>query len=70
MVRNPDDKPRAIALDAASVFDLPQTAPRRYALASPYKDQRERTLTLTAGALQTLNLDPFEVLVFDAAPVR
>ncbi|MCX7044903.1 MAG: hypothetical protein NTX50_05355, partial [Candidatus Sumerlaeota bacterium] len=66
MLRNPDDKPQPIALDAATVFELPSGAPKRYALTSPYKDQRLQMFTLEAGQPQTLTLEPFEVIVFDA----
>ena len=66
MVRNPDDQPRTIALDAATVFELPTSAPQTYVLRSPYPDQRLPTLELEAGVKATVTLEPFEVLVFDA----
>jgi hypothetical protein len=69
-LRNPDDQPREITLDAATVFELPAAAAKKYALASPYKDQRVQNLTLEAGKPVTVRLEPFEVLVFDALPVR
>ncbi len=69
MVRNPDDKPQSITLDAATAFELPAGAAQRYALTSPYRDQRVQSVALEAGKPQTINLEPFEVLVFDAAPV-
>jgi len=68
MLRNPDDQPREITLDATTVFELPAGAATRYALTSPYADQRVRTLELTAGTSLTVRLEAFEVLVFDAAP--
>ena len=49
MVRNPDDQPRALALDAASVFELPAGAAPSYTLRSPDQDQRVQTLELQAG---------------------
>ncbi|MGC4015484.1 MAG: alpha-galactosidase [Luteolibacter sp.] len=69
MVRNPDDAAKTMTLDVATVFELPAGAPQRYALRSPYKDQRLQSLDLTAGKTQTITLEPFEVLVFDAEPV-
>jgi hypothetical protein len=66
MVRNPNDQPQAITLDAATVFELPARAPKRFALNSPYKDQRVQKLQLRAGQSQEIRLEPFEVLVFDA----
>ena len=70
MVRNPDAAPRVIRLEAGEVFDLPAAAPRSYDLASPYRDQRVATLRLTRGQAVEVELRPFEVLVFDARPVK
>jgi hypothetical protein len=66
MIRNPDDQPQAVALEAGAVFDLPAGAAKTYALRSPYADQRVQTLSLAAGHAQSVTLEPFEVLVFDA----
>ena len=68
MLRNPDDQPRTIELDADVVFELPntfRTATPAFDLSSPYADQRLRTLRLVAGKKVTVTLEPFEVLVFD-----
>ncbi len=65
MVRNPDDQAKAITLDAQGVFELPAGAARSYAMKSPYQDQRVQSLKLEAGVPVTLELQPFEVLVFD-----
>lgn len=70
MLRNPDDKPQTMTLDAEVVFELPANAPRNYALSSPYKDQRIQSLNLKAREPRSVTLDPFEVLVFDAQPLR
>jgi hypothetical protein len=68
MVRNPNDQPQDIALDAATVFELPAGASRWFSLSSPYRDQRVQSLQLEAGQPRNLRLEPFEVLVFDANP--
>jgi hypothetical protein len=68
VLRNPGDAVREIAVDAAQAFELPEGAPRTYALKSPYPDQRVPGLTLEAGRPHTFALQPFEVLVFDAVP--
>jgi hypothetical protein len=68
MLRNPDDRPQSFTLDAQTIFELPAGAARRYAMQSPYADQRVPTLSLTAGQPQRITLEPFEVLVFDARP--
>ena len=68
MLRNPDDRAQSITLDAQTVFELPAGAATKYALSSPYADQRVKKLTLKAGQPATVELAPFEVLVFDAKP--
>ena len=68
MVRNPNDQPQTIPLDATAVFELPVGAPKRFALSSPYPDQRVQRLQLEAGQPTNIRLEPFEVLVFDAKP--
>jgi len=73
MLRNPDDQPRTIELDADEVFDLPRstrTATPAFDLRSPYADQRLRELKLAAGTKVTVTLQPFEVLVFDTDSAR
>jgi hypothetical protein len=67
MLRNPDDRAQSMALEAASIFELPAGAERKYALVAPYADQRLQRLLLPAGEPQTVVLEPFEVLVFDAS---
>ncbi|MEI6233186.1 MAG: hypothetical protein WCT04_09045 [Planctomycetota bacterium] len=68
MLRNPDDQKKTMTIDATTVFELPATAPKNYTLTSPYADQRVRSITLSAGTPYEINLEPFEVLVFDAIP--
>jgi hypothetical protein len=69
MIRNPDDQAQAVSLDVEKVFELPAGAAKTYALQSPYPDQRVQTLSLVAGHVRSLALEPFEVLVFDAHPM-
>ncbi|MCW1925019.1 alpha-galactosidase [Luteolibacter arcticus] len=65
-LRNPDDQPRTITLDAQAIFELPEYASTRYALKSAYKEQRVRALNLEAREPIKVELQPFEVLVFDS----
>jgi hypothetical protein len=67
-LRNPDDQPREITLDASAVFELPKGAPVKYALSAAYEDLRVKTLALESGKNITVRLEPFEVLVFNASP--
>ncbi len=69
MLRNPDNRPQTVSLDAATLFELPAGAAKTYALTTPYPDQRVQSLRWGAGQPQRLTLQPFEVLVFDAQPV-
>jgi hypothetical protein len=66
-LRCPSTKPGTIALDIASVFELPSGAPTRYALESPWsEDAGEGPIVVEAGKPHVFKLKPFEVLVFDA----
>lgn len=67
-LRNPSGKSATITVDAATVFELPEGAPRAYSLTSPYGDQRVKNMEIEAGKPATLELRPFEILVFDAEP--
>ena len=69
-LRNPSDQTQTISLDIGKVFELPQGATRSYRLTSPYKDQRLQSLQAKAGQSMDVELKPFEVLVFDAAPAK
>ncbi len=69
-LRNPRDAPGAIALDVGEAFELPPRAARIYGLRSPWKtDDAGRITILAAGRKHTFELEPFEVLVFDATPL-
>lgn len=70
MLRNPADKLAAVTLDIEKVFELPAGSARAYDLTAAYPDQRVGRLQAVAGTRLTLNLEPFEVLVFDAKPKR
>jgi hypothetical protein len=65
-LRNPDDKPATITLDPATAFELPEGAPRNYQLCSPYPDQRVQKMAFNAGQPVEFQIQPFELLVFDA----
>jgi hypothetical protein len=57
-------------LDIGSAFELPAGAAKRYRLSSPYSDQRIQNLICDAGTPDVIELGPFEVVVFDAMPVK
>ena len=70
MLRNPSDVPQRFMLDVGSAFELPAGAAKRYVLKSPYSDQRIQNLICDAGNADVIELAPFEVVVFDAMPVK
>jgi hypothetical protein len=70
VLRNPSAEVQTYGIDIGQALELPATSPRAYRLTSPYDDQRIDTLRLKAGEARTLELQPFEVLVFDAAAGR
>ena len=70
MLRNPAEKKATATLDVGRVFELPAAAPRKYDLTAAYPDQRVQRQRAAAGQPFTLELEPLEVLVFDAAPLR
>lgn len=49
-----------------TAFELPAGVPQAYALQSPYGDQRIQALATLAGRIASIELQPYEVLVFDA----
>jgi hypothetical protein len=70
MLRNASDVPQRYSLDIGSAFELPAGASKRYRLTSPYSDQRIQSLTCDAGTPDVIELGPFEVVIFDAIPVK
>ena len=69
-LRNPSDKPGSIAIDIGKAFELPSGAAGKYSLKSPWKeDAGGEAILLSAGKTHTFELQPFEVLVFDAKPL-
>ena len=64
-LRNPSDKAQEITVDAQGAFELPKDAPTKYAMKSPYADQRVQEIKLNGAKRQTVKLEPFDVLVFE-----
>jgi len=68
-LRNPSDKPGRITIDIGKAFELPNGAAEKYSLKSPWKENAgSKGIVLKAGETHTFELEPFEVLVFDATP--
>jgi hypothetical protein len=70
-LRNPSDRAARFAVDVGKVFELPKGATERYYLRSPWRsDARREPVEMVAGTPKTVELAPFEVIVFDALPSR
>ena len=69
-LRNPSASPQAVSLDAVSVFEIPEWCGlKRIEVVSAYRDQRVQELVLEVGKELFLDLNAFEVLVFDTVGV-
>jgi len=70
-LRNPDDQPHTFELDVRQALELPAGAPERYRLKSPWaEDAAKPVLAADAGKGLVITLQPFEILVLEAEPVR
>jgi hypothetical protein len=70
-LRNPDDQPAKFQVDVGQAFELPAGAATSYTLKSPWQEDAGKPLIrATAGQPVTIELAPFQVLVFDAVPVK
>ena len=70
-LRNPSDQPAKITLDIEEAFELPDGAPQQYSVRSPWKgDASDPAVEMSAGVGHEVALAPFEVLVWDAMPVK
>ncbi len=68
-LRNPDEQAKGITLDIGKTFELPPGAAQKYSLRSPWREDAQKpAIELTAGRPHAFELQPFEVLVFDALP--
>ncbi|HEX6809809.1 MAG TPA: enterotoxin [Gemmatimonadaceae bacterium] len=65
-LRNPSDVAQDIAIDVARAFELPESAPREFAAASPWAEHRGRSPdVLRAGDEHTFHLAPLEVMTVE-----
>jgi hypothetical protein len=69
-LRNPSDKAQSFTADPAALFELPIGADVKYTVSSPKGDKPLGDGTLTAGKPASIDLKPFEVVVFEATPVK
>ena len=70
VLRNPSASAKGFSLEVASLFELPAGAATCYQLTSPRASQKLSKLELRAGEPKTIELKPFEVLIFDAKPIK
>ncbi len=75
-LRNPADKPAEMVVDVKTAFELPDGAPQRYTLSSPWREPARPEAvppplpTLRAGVPHKFKLAPFETRVLEAMPVE
>ncbi|HEY3761497.1 MAG TPA: enterotoxin [Verrucomicrobiae bacterium] len=66
VLRNPDDQPASFTADIKNLFELPNHAPEKFVMHSPWKAQHDDpAITLTSGQPYTFTLKSFEVLVLE-----
>jgi hypothetical protein len=69
-LRNPTDRPAALALNLKAAFELPAGSASQFELKSPWKNvATEQSLELSAEQPHKFNLRPFEVLTLEAKAV-
>jgi hypothetical protein len=70
-LRNPSNKPQAFSLNAATAFELTATAPRHFELHNVWSSNDKLPSTrLNANEPFVVQLAPFEVLTFEATPIK
>lgn len=67
-LRNPSSRPQQFTFEPASLFELPVGAPLEYTLSSPKGDKLPAE-KIKAGIPTKIQLQPFEVVVFEALPI-
>ncbi|MGO8745549.1 MAG: hypothetical protein ACLQNE_06130 [Thermoguttaceae bacterium] len=70
-LRNPDDRPATIRLDVARAWELPAGAAARYVLKSRWaEDASQPGVEVRSGQPHAFQLQPYEVRVLEATPVK
>ena len=70
-LRNPRDKGGTISVDIGRALELPKGAATKYVLKNAWKKDADKpVIMLSAGKDHIFELEPFEVVVFDAMPGR
>ena len=70
-LRNPDDRNQVYSLELRNALELPEDAPKKYALKSPWaEDALKPVLKAEVGAPVAISMQPFEILTLEATPTR
>ena len=69
VIRNPGAQPQTFTLNPQEVFELPAGAAQNYAF-TPALGTKADAFTASPAAPVTLTLQPFQVMLFDAAPAK
>jgi len=71
VLRNPSDHAQEFSLDVSAAFELPNQAPQSYLAHSPWGSDRVLApFHLSAGKVQPILLQPFQVLTLEAMPAN
>ncbi|HET9741114.1 MAG TPA: enterotoxin [Terriglobales bacterium] len=68
-LRNPSDRAQSFSIDVAKLFELPKAAPQRYHTRTVWNTQAA-SAQWKAAQSNSVSLQPFEVITFEADPVR
>jgi len=71
-LRNPDEFHRVYTLELDKVFELPADAASSYTMTAPFKQRKVERMLVPVDAHKPVKflMRPYEVLVFEAVPVR
>ncbi len=69
-LRNPSEKEQTFSFSLDKAFELPADAVKSFTLSSPFKQREVQSMQgkLNRNVMLTVNLQPFEVLVYEATP--
>ncbi|KAF0096038.1 MAG: hypothetical protein E1N59_5 [Puniceicoccaceae bacterium 5H] len=69
-LRNPSAQPQRFALEVGAAFELPADARSEYAVTAAYDDSEAPVDRLVEGQAVEVELEPFQVLVLEARPLK
>ena len=68
VLRNPADKPASTTIDLQKAFELPKSTPTRYRLKAVWQKKSRAEKVVDLAQPQQFELEPLELMVFEALP--